>query len=140
VPTEVTAVVEGTLDKAVLARIADWVNVPVGIVHVKGGKSLIDRRLASYNEAARLSPWIVLRDLDQDADCAPALVSSRLPLPLLPPSATSATVGPAYNARLEEFAASGWRPRAAARRSPSLAGCIAALRELRGLPQGHRSR
>jgi len=48
---------------------------------------------------------------------------------LVPARGTSARVGPAYAARLIEFAGRKWRPSVAARRSGSLKRCVASLRE-----------
>ena len=47
---------------------------------------------------------------------------------LVPAEGTSAQVGPGYAARVREFASELWRPEAAAQLSPSLAGCLEALR------------
>lgn len=46
---------------------------------------------------------------------------------LVPGRGTTGRVGPAYTARLVEFAARHWRPKMAARRSPSLRRCIESL-------------
>src|SRR5690349_2981582 len=45
------------------------------------GKDDLRRKLAGFNAAARHAPWLVLRDLDRDATCAPDLVSDLLPRP-----------------------------------------------------------
>lgn len=45
------------------------------------GKDSLDQRLVGYNNAARFSPWLVVRDLDSDAPCASALVQRLLPQP-----------------------------------------------------------
>lgn len=167
----------------------------LGAVHGQKGKNWLDLHLRGYNNGARFAPWLVLRDLDQDAQCAPDLLPSLLPsssanmrfrlavrsveawlladskriseflrvgeatvpsspdaLPdakqalvdlarlsqsremrndLVPPPGTSARVGPAYTARLIEFAAGRWRPGAAARNSDSLSRCLASLAGLR---------
>jgi hypothetical protein len=50
---------------------------------------------------------------------------------MVPAEGTSAIVGPGYTSRLIEYASTHWRPAIAARRSPSLARCIAALETLR---------
>jgi hypothetical protein len=73
--------VEGDLDEAVLRRLAAEVGLNVGPVYGKNGKDDLDRRLAGYDHAARFAPWIVLRDLEQDAECAPVLRSRLLPRP-----------------------------------------------------------
>ena len=39
-------------------------------MHGKKGKDGLLRNLDGYNRAARFSPWVVLVDLDHDADCA----------------------------------------------------------------------
>lgn len=44
------------------------------------GKSNLDARLAGFAKAAQRSPWFVLRDLDQDAECAPTLVARLIPV------------------------------------------------------------
>lgn len=89
----VTLAVEGTTDAAVARRLLHEADLQAGPEYVKNGKSALDQSLAGYNNAARFSCWLVLRDLDQDAACAPAL----------------------------QFATVQWRPATAAARSPSLA-------------------
>lgn len=49
---------------------------------------------------------------------------------MVPVAHGTARVGPAYVARIIEFADGSWRPDVAARRSPSLTRCLAALRSL----------
>lgn len=49
---------------------------------------------------------------------------------LVPARGISSAVGPGYTARLVELFKGPWNPEAAARRSPSLARCLAALRDL----------
>ena len=44
-------------------------------------QNFIRQRIANYDQAGRFSPWIVLVDLDHDADCAPALRNAWLPDP-----------------------------------------------------------
>ncbi|HCW50587.1 MAG TPA: hypothetical protein DGR79_00735, partial [Clostridiales bacterium] len=41
-------------------------------VYGKRGKQHLIQRLEGYARAARYYPWVVLLDLDADADCAPA--------------------------------------------------------------------
>ena len=41
----------------------------------------LTRQLDGYNNAARRSPWLVLRDMDTDAECAPLLLKALLPDP-----------------------------------------------------------
>lgn len=68
-----TAAVEGVADEAVARRLVHWAGMEVAAVYGGAGKHQLDRRLPAYARAARLQPWLVLRDLDHDADCAPSL-------------------------------------------------------------------
>lgn len=69
----VTAAVEGIVDEAVVRTLLNHVGVTPGDVHGKNGKAHLCQRIPGYNNAARHAPWIVLVDLDRDADCAPPL-------------------------------------------------------------------
>jgi hypothetical protein len=77
----VSAAVEGDLDAAVVRRLIGEVGLPVGSIFGRKGKSRLDKHLPGYNNAARLGPWFVLRDLDHDAPCAAQLVQGLLPAP-----------------------------------------------------------
>jgi hypothetical protein len=77
----VTVAVEGLVDQAALARVLGAVGLDVGPVHGLRGKGYLDRQLQGFNNAARYAPWIVLRDLDSDASCAPQLIEALLPTP-----------------------------------------------------------
>lgn len=77
----VSAAVEGDLDEAVLRRLAAEVGLNVGPVYGRNGKDDLDLRLPGYNNAARFAPWVVLRDLEHDAECAPVLRRRLLPQP-----------------------------------------------------------
>jgi len=77
----VTVAVEGPTDVPVVRRVLSLVGCSVHVVHGRSGKDLINRNLLGYNNAARFSPWLVLRDLDHDADCAAQLVANVLPNP-----------------------------------------------------------
>jgi len=72
-------VVEGDLDKAVLERILIKLGIEVGRRYVLQGKDNIKRNLLQYNHAARYGNWVVLVDLNQDAECPPLLLSKWLP-------------------------------------------------------------
>lgn len=80
----VSGAVEGILDEAVLRRLVQSVGAEIGYIYPVGGKQQLDLRLSGYNEAARYSPWCVLRDFDTDAAC-PAELKARL----LPESASA---------------------------------------------------
>lgn len=79
VPPCLYAAVEGTTDEAALRRLLAECRLPEPIVYGKQGKAAIHKQLRSYNAAARHTPWIVIVDLDSEADRAPQLVSDWLP-------------------------------------------------------------
>jgi hypothetical protein len=80
-PLFISGAVEGLVDEAVLRRLIRDAGATLGAVYGKNGKANLRRNLRGYNRAARWSPWMVLVDLDRDADCAPPLVTSWLPAP-----------------------------------------------------------
>lgn len=80
-PAVISAAVEGVTDEAVVRRLVVHVGAEPGTVYGKNGKPHLKERIAGYNHAARHAPWLVLVDLDQDADCAPPLVADWLPAP-----------------------------------------------------------
>lgn len=77
----VNVLVEGITDEAVIRRVLGYVGLTCGTVYGKRGKSDLLRRLPNYNQAARFAPWLVVVDLNQDAECAPDFVRSVLPNP-----------------------------------------------------------
>jgi hypothetical protein len=76
----ITAAVEGDVDEAVVRCLIEHIQAKTRAVYGRTGKSHLQRRLYGYNQAARFSPWIVLVDLDHDADCAPPFRNSWLPV------------------------------------------------------------
>jgi len=77
----VSAVVEGIVDESVVRKLIVESRGNLGPIHVKNGKPSLRRQIQGYNNAARLSPWMVLIDLDHDAECAPPLCEEWLPDP-----------------------------------------------------------
>jgi len=77
----ITGAVEGDVDEAVIRCVIEHVDAKTLAIYGRNGKSHLHRRLPSYNQAARFSPWIVLVDLDLDAECAPPFRESWLPKP-----------------------------------------------------------
>jgi hypothetical protein len=75
----VSIAVEGASDAAIMRRVCATAGIHVGAEFVARGKGNLDPRLGGYNNAARFAPWLVVRDLDHDADCAPTLVKQLLP-------------------------------------------------------------
>lgn len=76
-----TIVVEGPSDEAVVSRLARDHGWTVGAVNGLKGKPYIDQRLQAFNRAAAYGDWLVVRDLDADAECAAALARRLLPHP-----------------------------------------------------------
>ena len=77
----VTIAVEGATDIPVVRRLLAEAGHALAIAHGGHGKGPLDRNLVGYNNAARFAPWLVMRDLDHDAECAPAIASDLLPAP-----------------------------------------------------------
>jgi len=77
----ITGAVEGLVDEAVVRRLVQHVGAHLGSVYGKNGKVLLHQRIGGYNDAARIAPWIVLVDLNFEADCAPPLRAAWLPNP-----------------------------------------------------------
>lgn len=80
-PMVVSSAVEGPVDEAAIRRLIRRAGLIPGPVYGKNGKSYLRERIRGYNNAAHRSPWIVLVDLDRDADCAPPLRALWLPDP-----------------------------------------------------------
>lgn len=76
---ETNIAVEGALDEAVLRRILS--SLGIGILHTYGkrGKDYLRAKVHGYNDAARHGWWVVLVDLNEEAECAPPLVQAWLP-------------------------------------------------------------
>lgn len=70
---------EGSLDLAVGKIILRHCGHEIAYEFDKGGKSKIDQNLGGYANASRQGHWLVLRDLDTDADCAPDLLQEVFP-------------------------------------------------------------
>ena len=77
----ISGAVEGLVDEAILRRVVREAGATLAAVHGRNGKDYLRRHLKGYNAAARTVPWVVLVDLDSDAECAPPFVASWLPQP-----------------------------------------------------------
>lgn len=73
--------VEGLLDAVVAERIARDNGFDPLPPNIKGGKGNLDKLLLAFNNAAKGSPWFVLRDLDRDFDCPGGLRARLIPSP-----------------------------------------------------------
>jgi hypothetical protein len=78
---DVSAAVEGIVDEAVVRKLIVQAGGQPGTVYGKSGKPYLRRQIQGYNNAARHSPWIVLVDLDRDAECAPPICEQWVPEP-----------------------------------------------------------
>lgn len=67
------AAVQGIVDEAVLRRICREVQMQVGAVYGRSGKSHLRQKINGYNQAASHNWWVVLVDLNNEAECAPQL-------------------------------------------------------------------
>jgi hypothetical protein len=75
----INLLVEGATDEVVVRRVLAYAGFRPGTAYGKKGKSDLLRRLPTYNQAARFTPWFVTVDLDHDAPCAPEYVRMLLP-------------------------------------------------------------
>ncbi len=71
--------VEGATDAAVARRMLQASYLEPGPEFVLGGKGKLDQRIPNYNRAAAFSPWLVLRDFDQEENCPIDLVNRLAP-------------------------------------------------------------
>lgn len=72
---------EGTVDEAVLRRLLAEVGAAADRVYGRNGKDDLRRQVRGYNEAARRFPWVLLVDLNDEAECPPPLVEAWIPDP-----------------------------------------------------------
>ena len=77
----ISIAVEGAVDEAVMRRLIAHAGGHTGAVYGRNGKTALRERINGYNQAARRAPWVVLVDLDNDADCAPPMRDEWVPEP-----------------------------------------------------------
>ena len=77
----VTLAVEGALDEVVLGRVVRFAGASTGASYGKRGNAYLRQKAAAFNNAARFAPWVLLTDLDHEAECAPGLRRAWLPEP-----------------------------------------------------------
>jgi hypothetical protein len=75
----ISAAVEGSIDEAVVSRLISETGGTPEQVYGKNGNASLRARINGYNHSARHRPWIVLVDLDHEADCAPDLCRAWVP-------------------------------------------------------------
>ena len=77
----VSGAVEGLVDEAILRRLLVRAGAKPGVIVGKHGKSFLKTRMDGFNEAAQVDPWVVLVDLDHDAECPSLVVDEWVPEP-----------------------------------------------------------
>lgn len=80
-PVAISAAVEGPTDEAVALKLIEHVGAQPGAVYGLQGKAHLRQKIGGYNRAAAHARWLVLVDLDREADCAPPLLQAWLPQP-----------------------------------------------------------
>lgn len=75
--THVNVAAEGACDIRAVERLAGRYGIVVGTRYDCRGKSKLDNRLLGFLSAAIHAPWIIVRDLDEDASCAPGFIAAR---------------------------------------------------------------
>ncbi|MEE4111851.1 MAG: hypothetical protein V2I40_03490 [Desulfobacteraceae bacterium] len=75
------AAVEGIIDEAVARKLILGAGGFPGTVYGKSGKLFLLQKIQGFNNAAKSWPWLVLVDLDKDADCAPPFCKQWVPEP-----------------------------------------------------------
>lgn len=80
-PVIVSSAAEGIVDEAVVSRLIAHAGGRPGSVYGKAGKPALRDKINGYNNAAKRAPWFVLVDLNGEADCAPLLRETWLPVP-----------------------------------------------------------
>jgi len=77
----ISCAVEGPVDEAILRVLLNYCGIRPAGIYGKRGKSFLRQKVHSYNQAASYYPWIILVDLNHEAECAPALRTLWLPNP-----------------------------------------------------------
>ncbi len=80
-PIVISSAVEGLVDEAVVKHLIVWAGAEIGPIYGKRGKPLLRQRVNGYNKAAQYNAWIVIVDLNREADCPPPLREIWLPNP-----------------------------------------------------------
>lgn len=126
------------LANALMPAPGRWMRFRVAVRETESWLLADPESLASYLRVRRA---LVPVDPEALPDPKQALVnlarrsrSTAVVADMVPPPGLSADVGPAYTARVSEFALAYWRPGTAAQNSPSLRRCIERVRELAAYP------
>lgn len=79
----IKAAVEGIVDEAVVKKLIAHIGGATSGIYGRKGKPFLHTKIGGYNNDAqtRRTPWLVLVDLDNEADCAPSMRDAWLPDP-----------------------------------------------------------
>jgi len=69
----ISCVVEGIIDEHVAKKLIIYSGGEPGPVYGKCGKSHIRSKIAGYCNASKFYPWLIIVDLNNEAECAPEL-------------------------------------------------------------------
>lgn len=69
------------MDEALLRRLLQETGHQAAAIYGLNGKHGLLKKLDAFNAAAKISPWVVLIDLNGDAECAPPFVAQHMPAP-----------------------------------------------------------
>ncbi|MGB3977016.1 MAG: hypothetical protein WBM02_00775 [bacterium] len=75
------AAVEGIIDDAVAQKLIIEAGGKPGTIYGKKGKNFLQQKIQGFNNAAKIWPWLVLIDLDNDAECPPPFCMHSVPNP-----------------------------------------------------------
>lgn len=75
------AAAEGIIDEAVVQKLIVGAGGSPGAIYGKTGKAFLYQKIHGFNNAAKAWPWLVLVDLDNDAECAPPFCTQWVPDP-----------------------------------------------------------
>jgi len=79
-PPVILSAVEGIVDEVMVQKLIAEAGGSPGTVYGKNGKAFLRQKIQGFNNAARTWPWLVLVDLDNDAECAPQLCAQWVPV------------------------------------------------------------
>ncbi len=79
-PTPINLAVEDSLSEAVLRRVLSSATkqYAIGTAYSRGGYGYLRKMIRPFNNAARVTPFLVVTDLD-DGECAPVFITEWLP-------------------------------------------------------------
>lgn len=73
--------IEGLINEVIVLQLLNHVGLTPGLIRGRSGKHQLLQNLSQFNQAAKFANWLVIVDLDEDADCAPNYLKDILPVP-----------------------------------------------------------